>query len=363
MDVRRDVGTAARYGTCAEFLAVYQPPAAASWAGRGRSLLHEALCNKDSVERTSIARRLLDDGADAAAVTPDGWSTAQLLTGRVPVDRRADLDVPLLTALFDAGCDVNHVHPTRGTALVQLAALFMMSDDELAPYYEAFLARPDLDLTSVRGRRSDLATIRRWRTHRGRLVELLEEHVRSRGMELPSDTVFTLAPWADAARILAAYEPGDADRVEPGSGWTLLHLVLDNPDVDARLRVAHRLLDDGADPALATPEGLTPAHILLRRHGERDFVREAALLRRLLDAGADVNAVAGNGVGTPLNCLAGMSNYEETSRMPVYDVLLAHPGLDPLTKVGRSRTAWDLIAKTRTGVLRARLQQRFGLEG
>jgi hypothetical protein len=357
-----DVGPAAQYGTYAEFLATYRPSTATTWADRGRTLLHRALCNRDSVERTSIARRLLDDGADAAAVTSDGWSTAQLVTGRVDIDRRPDLDVPLLTALFDAGCDVNHVHPKHGTALLQLAARFGMSDDELAPYYEAFLARPDLDLTSVRGRRSDLATIRRWRQHRGRLLDLLEDYARSHAGELPSDTVFTLASWADAARILAAYEPGDAGTVEPGSGWTLLHTVLDNPDVDARLQVAHRLLDDGADPAVATPAGLTPAHILLRGHGERDFVREAALLRRLFDAGADVNAVATK-VGTPLNCLAKMSNYEEASRAPLYDVLLTHPELDPLTRIGRTKTAWDLITKTRTDVLRARLKQRFRLDG
>lgn len=363
MEVHRDVGTAAQYGTYAEFLAGYRSSMAATWASRGRGLLQMALCNTDSVERTSIAHRLLDDGADAAMVTSDGWSTAQLLVGRVDIDRRPDLDVPVLTALFDAGCDVNHVHPVRGTAFVQLAARFMMSDDELAPYYEAFLARPDLDLTSVRGRRSDLATIRRWRRNRGGLLELLDEYVRSHALKLPPDTVFTLAPWADATRILAAYEPTDAGTIEPGSGWTLLHIVLDNPDVDARLRVAHQLLDDGADPAAATPEGLTSAHILLRPHGERDFVREAALLRRLFDAGADVNAVARKGVGTPLNCLARMSNYEEASRAPLYDVLLTHPDLDPLTKIGRSKTAWDLIAKTRTEVLRARLEQRFGPEG
>lgn len=363
MELHSDVGTAAQFGTYAEFLAAYQSSMAAMWAERGRSLLHQALCNTDSVERTSIAHRLLEDGADAAMVTSDGWSTAQLLTGRVHIDRRPDLDVPLLTALFDAGCDINHVHPVRGTALVQLAAHFRMSDDELEPYYEAFLARPDLDPTSVRGQRSDLATIRRWRRRRGTLLELLEDHVRSHALEPPLDTVFTLASWADAARILAAYEPSDADRAEPGSGWTLLHIVLDNPDVDARLHVAHQLLDDGADPAVATPEGLTPAHILLRRHGERDFVREAALLRRLFDAGAGVNAVARKGVGTPLNCLAGMSNYDEVSRAPLYDVLLTHPALDPLTKIGRSKTAWDSITKTRTEVLRARLKQRFRLEG
>ena len=351
----------ARYGTYQEFLTVYQPSMAATWVdGRGDTLLHEALSNNNRTERKAIARRLLDDGANAAAIGSSGRTTAQLLIARVTVDRRPDLEAPLLAALFDAGCNVNHVSPRDGTALLQLAGRFNMSDDELAPLYDVFLARPDLDLLSVTSYgRSDLASIRRWGRRRASLLNRLEGYLQSRGLEPPSETVFDLASWADPARILAVYVPTHSNAVEPESGRTLLHIVLDNSDLEARLSVASQLLDDGADPTATTPEGLTPAHILLRGYGARDFTREAALLQRLFDTGADVNAVAPKGVGAPLNCLARMSNSYEETRAPLYDVLLNHPDFDPLTKIGRSKTAWDAIGKTGTEVLRGRLEHQF----
>jgi hypothetical protein len=56
-----------------------------------------------------------------------------------------------------------------------------------------------------------------------------------------------------------------------------------------------------------------------------------------------------------------MLNSEEASRAPLYDAPFEHPDFDPLTKIGRSKTARDAIGKTRTEVLRARLTDRFPL--
>ncbi|WP_162799280.1 hypothetical protein [Nocardioides sp. 616] len=353
------MSTAARYRSVEDFLACYRPSAAARWVDpRGETLLHHALCNSERATRLRIAELLLSDGADAAALSAGGYSTAHLLVARVRPEHAGD-EAPLLAALFDRGCDVNHAHPREGVALEALAARFQFSDQDLAPYYAVFLARPDLDLlTPTTYGRSTLETIRRWRIKRAHLVELLEERLHIHGPGLPAETVFSLAKWASTDRILSAYQPGDLLTRDPATGWPLLHTVLDNPDVDARIDVAARLLEDGADPATTTPEGLTPPHILLREHGTRDHAREAALLQRLFDAGADPNAVAEK-VGTPLNCLARMTNLDEESRLPLYDVLLAHPQFDPRTRVGRTKTAWDALGQNRTAVLRARLVERF----
>lgn len=50
------------------------------------------------------------------------------------------------------------------------------------------------------------------------------------------------------------------DAIETDSDRTLLHVAVDNPGLEAHFRVS--------------------VHILLRGHSERDFTREAALLRR-----------------------------------------------------------------------------------
>ncbi|WP_110180939.1 ankyrin repeat domain-containing protein [Nocardioides solisilvae] len=322
----RAMSRAARHGSVEEFLACYQPRAARKWTDdHGNTLLHDALCHPDPVSRVRIAGRLLADGADASALSSGGYTTAHLLVPRVAPAHspgHAAEEAALLATLCEGGCDVNHAHPREGTPLEALAARFKHSDEALAPYYAVLLARPDLDLLAPsRHDRSPWESIRRWRPRRDHLVGLLEERLRREG-RLPEESLVSLARWAGADRVLAAYRPDDVASVDPGTGWSLLHAVLDNPDVEARLTVAHRLLDDGADATATTPEGLTPAHVLLRGHGERDAVREAGLLQRLLDLGADPNAVARK-VGTPLNSLAAESNLDEESRMPLYDVLRA----------------------------------------
>lgn len=104
---------------------------------------------------------------------------------------------------------------------------------------------------------------------------------------------------------------------------TLLSLALTNDDPASRIAIANRLLDDGADVHSATP-----LHRFLGRnvHG---FTAEAPLLKRLLDAGADVNAVVAK-FGTPLETLAAKFKFSDVVLTPFYDVLLARPDLDLL---------------------------------
>ena len=97
-----DLFRTARRGTYEEFVAVHEPARANVADSTGSTLLHAALANKPP-ERARIAGRLLDDGADAAAVTSAGVTTAHVLLGSARLD--AATDAPLLRRLLDGGCD------------------------------------------------------------------------------------------------------------------------------------------------------------------------------------------------------------------------------------------------------------------
>lgn len=104
---------------------------------------------------------------------------------------------------------------------------------------------------------------------------------------------------------------------------TLLSLALSNDDSASRIAIVNRLLDDGADARAAAP-----LHRFLGRN-VHDFDAEAPLLKRLLDAGADVNEVLPK-FGTPLETLAAKFMFSDVVLTPFYDVLLARADLDLL---------------------------------
>lgn len=102
-------------------------------------------------------------------------------------------------------------------------------------------------------------------------------------------------------------------------GWTPLHLACFFGWADA----AHRLLDAGADVAVWSDNATrnTPLHAALAG------VRESELIKRLLDAGADVNAAGGGGV-TPLHLAAARGD------LVLIEVLLVHGARSTQTEAG-----------------------------
>ena len=126
-----------------DFLSGYDPADVTASDSTGSTVLHAALANKPIV-RAQIAGRLLDDGADAAAVTRDGATTAHVLLGRPRLDTTTD--APLLGRLFDGGCDPNRSYGRFGTPLLTLARQLKFPDETLAPLYGVLLAVPGLDL-------------------------------------------------------------------------------------------------------------------------------------------------------------------------------------------------------------------------
>lgn len=115
--------------------------------------------------------------------------------------------------------------------------------------------------------------------------------------------------------------------MDPAPGTELLYEAVLNKDIDARLAIANRLLDDGVD----VNEDVRGARVLNRYLAYRihDFDLEAPLLRRLLDEGADVMWVDPKG-GTPLEMLAAQFRYTDETMMPFYEVVLSRPDFDPL---------------------------------
>ncbi|WP_299052130.1 hypothetical protein [uncultured Nocardioides sp.] len=104
---------------------------------------------------------------------------------------------------------------------------------------------------------------------------------------------------------------------------TLLEQSLRNSDLEhGRVPIAHRLLDDGADPRRGHP-----LHVLLgqRKH---DVEREPALVQRMLDLGADVNGPYPGRGARPLETLASVFAIPERELVPYYDVLFARDDLD-----------------------------------
>ncbi len=167
-----------------------------------------------------------------------------------------------------------------------------------------------------------------------------------------------------SAEFLAEYDPSQAVGWVSGTGQTLLHLAVGNPDPEARVAIATRLLDDGADAtALLAPQGYTALHILFGA-AEHDVVAEAPLVERLLDAGLDVNAVAARS-GTALQTLASQLKFSDETLAPFYDVLFARPDLDLLVpgKMGRSslESARRLVEKR--GALVARMEEYLSRRG
>lgn len=138
--------------------------------------------------------------------------------------------------------------------------------------------------------------------------------------------------------FLNEYTSADATYID-GSGRTLLFESVTNPDIEARIAITTRLLDDGADPSVVS-RGINVLHVLFgtRRH---DTGLEAPMLRRLIDGGADINLVSKRS-GPPLAVFIQRGPSPEVARVPFYDVLFDQPNLD-LSAPFEKGTLRDLI--------------------
>lgn len=162
---------------------------------------------------------------------------------------------------------------------------------------------------------------------------------------MSTSTIHQAKSAASAAEFLAQYDPSiltERDAV----GRTVLLAALGNTDIDARLEIAGRLLDDGADAGAVMDGQVGTLHVLLgKRHEKIDG--EAALLTRLLEGGADPNLVSPKN-GSPLQILNTQYAYSDEQLAPFYDVLFARDDLDLLRPGAYRSTTFGLAVKARS---------------
>jgi len=129
-------------------------------------------------------------------------------------------------------------------------------------------------------------------------------------------------------------------------GSSALWGAVANRDPRARVVIANRLLDDGAD-ATVSQENVNLLHILFEKF-EHDFEGEALLLRRLLEGGADIN-LKSRKWGPPLLTLyENLELYDEVLG-PFYDVIFSWPGIDgsvisSMSRNKNPRTLFEIVS-------------------
>lgn len=92
----------------------------------------------------------LDEGADAAALSgtsPERNTTLQALLGRTLHD--VPREAVIINRLLDGGADLNRFSGRFRTPLFTIARQFKFSDATLAPFYDQFFARSNLNLRST----------------------------------------------------------------------------------------------------------------------------------------------------------------------------------------------------------------------
>ena len=133
--------------------------------------------------------------------------------------------------------------------------------------------------------------------------------------------------YEDFARV---YRPGVDTDYRGAGARTLLFYALQNRDIDARIAIANLLLDDGVDASVVSGN-LNVLHVFFG-NGPHDPDREAPLLNRMIDAGADINQVSKKW-GPPLITLV---EHEWRSADPFQEALFSRPDLDLSAPYGRT---------------------------
>ncbi|MDR6865503.1 ankyrin repeat protein [Microbacterium resistens] len=135
----------------------------------------------------------------------------------------------------------------------------------------------------------------------------------------------------------------------------LLGEAVSNKDPRARLAIANRLLDDGADPSLVSTSGdrVNVFHVLWGRERDRDPEGEAALIGRLLDGGADINLRSPR-FGLPLTMLVTDISASKEYTRAAFAAAIVHSQPDLTAHVDKRREAsvGQYLAGTMFGFMR-----------
>lgn len=162
------------------------------------------------------------------------------------------------------------------------------------------------------------------------------------------------------ADFLTDYTPAEAKFALSTGDTPLLRAML-NPDLRARVGIAQRLLEDGADASVTLGSGLNALHLLFSNR-EHDLETEAVLVARLIAGGADPNAVSKRR-GPPLLIMidSGMASLPGVGA--VIDAITESTTIDLEVLVNRrgrpKKTLRDEIASTPWHI--PEMRERFGI--
>lgn len=135
----------------------------------------------------------------------------------------------------------------------------------------------------------------------------------------------------------------------------LLLQAMTNMDSQARLAIANRLLDDGADASWVDTgsDRVNVFHVLWGRERDRDVEGEATLVARLLDEGADINWRSPR-FGLPLTMLMSDAATSREYLRAVFAVVTTHtrPDLTAPIDGRRELTVGQGLAMNRFGFMR-----------
>ena len=110
--------------------------------------------------------------------------------------------------------------------------------------------------------------------------------------------------------------------------------VFKNEDLTARVEIANWMLDHGADPTRVKPsEKINILHVMFGKR-KHDYIREAKLLQRFLDGGADINLKAPKW-NLPIYAIIENYGISDKELGPFYDVIFSYPGIDWNIIVGK----------------------------
>ena len=173
--------------------------------------------------------------------------------------------------------------------------------------------------------------------------------------------IYFLARDSTLEAFLARYDPDTmVDYQDELTGITALLGAASNKDPYTRINIANRLLDDGADASAVMPsDRLGVLSLLLRadNHPVDNVVAEAALLRRLLEGGADPNLRSPRW-GPPLEALIDLRRMGDDNLEPYYDPFFSRPNLNFDVKLARSKMlVYELLSNT--SVVLPKLHARF----
>ena len=160
--------------------------------------------------------------------------------------------------------------------------------------------------------------------------------------------------------FLESYAPATMAQYVDGGGSTALVGAVSNKDPFARVQIANLLLDHGADPTIvmAGDRLSIPCLLLLaENHPVDNVAAEAALLRRLLEGGADPNLRSPRW-GPPLEALIDLRRMGDDNLEPYYDPFFSRPNLNFDVKLARSKMlVYELLSNT--SVVLPKLHARF----